>query len=175
MTGDESNDVTRALAAFGGANIRYHSFGAPAVVTAPAAIIATPILVPHPELEIQPEARAPEAARPPAPLRRMPPVRVRAWPSPSAMVEKLPVAGPVEPVTATAAPAPASVAPYLTMPTVPATSLRPVVELQPASFVAVNPASPGSRSLADIFQLLAGDPEHALPPAQIVPDTARLG
>ncbi len=78
---------------------------------------------------------------------------------------------------------PASVAPYIIMSTMPATSVRPIIAAQPtpkpAFLSAATPqplasATPAARSLAEVFQLLAEGPGLSLVPGPIPPQAVRL-
>lgn len=141
MTGDELNDVTRALAAFGGPSIQYHSFGQPAF----SATAAVPALDPDPP-KLQPGPPPSEAGQLACPFGRTPPAASRTWPAPSARAKGQPVATP----TPSSAALPPPIAPAWT-----AASPAPA---DTGTRVAA-PAPPASRPLTEVFRLLAERPD----------------
>ena len=188
MTGDEANDVTKALAALGGPAICYQSFGKPAVVVTTTSDVAVPAALPAPDPKIQPLVSPSEAVQTSIPLRHMPPAAMRTWPSPSGSNGAQPIAKPVDHVVAGAAPsAPAIIAlpvvmashpaelvpgpgpapPATAMPQriAPACAAAPSARPETGTRVAV-PASPAFRSLAEVFHLLAERPAGIPLPAR---------
>ncbi len=199
MTSDDANDVTRAFAAFGGPVIRYHSFVQPARQAA-APSFAIPNFDPA-SPKVQLGTRPSDTEQPSAPVRRVSPPASRKWPSFPVGVEASPVATLFEPVAATVpavvvAPPPivavaASVelvAATRSADPTPKPSPRPGAIPQwaaqtwatvplPCSTANTQPSSPAppiaARSLAEVFQLLAGSSEPPIPLIQALPDMLR--
>lgn len=200
MTGDEPNDLMRALAGFGNPAIRYHSFGPSTLVAAPASSTPAPTSDPA-RPTVQPGPSPSSLNQPSLLLGRIPPTPPRTWPLPAAAAEPQP-AVPAPALVAPGAPAPPVVAPLPVAAPTPAGSVRPTdapqpvqpmptpasgppapLQCRPPAWTAVplpraqgtaspfNPAAPAAfPTLAKVFQLLAGAPEPPVCPAQALSD-----